>query len=297
MRLKVDLKAAVSNIAEHVVVEKTFAELVDAYCAVVYDGADLRMRKWVVALGDLSAWEVKTEQVTAAAKAMVEAGYKVSSVNRDTSQIGTIYRWAIEKNMPPKGFISPTRGIPRYEEDMRRVEISAAEIAKLLKGAHGFRDRRFAVYVRLLHDTGCRKGEVVERRWKDVDLDNCTITCQTTKTGKPRVLHFTPETAALMLRVWPKRNPDDLLFEGRIKGSSINYRAQWSALTTAIGRPDLHQHDLRHHRAAELLKAGNTLAVASQVLGHSSLILHKRYGHLETGHLKAAIQASWGAAA
>lgn len=286
-----------SNIAEHIVVEKTFTELVEAYCAVVFDGADLRMRKWVAALGDLSAWDVTNEQVSAAAEEMLAGGYKASSVNRDTSQIGSIYRWAIAKKMPPKGFISPSRGIERYEETMRHVEISAAEISKLLKGAHGFRDRRFAVYVRLLHETGCRKGEILERVWKDVNLDTCQITVLTTKTGKPRTLFFSPETAALMRRVWPNRNETSLLFEGRIRGASIDYRAQWKALTTAIGRPDLHQHDLRHHRAAELLKAGNTLAVASQVLGHSSLILHRRYGHLETGHLQGAISASWGAAA
>lgn len=75
--------------------------------------------------------------------------------------------------------------------------------------------------------------------------------------------------------VWPKQEATALLFEGRLRGSSIDYRAQWKVLTTAFGRPDLHQHDLRYHRTAELFKAGNTLAIASQVLGHSSLILHK----------------------
>ena len=119
MRPKVNLKQAVDNIAEHVVTELTFAELVAAYTSVVFDGADLRMRKWVDALGDLSAWAVTIEQVTAAAEAMLAAGYKASSVNRDTSQLGTVYRWAIAKRMPPKGFISPTRGLERYEEEMR----------------------------------------------------------------------------------------------------------------------------------------------------------------------------------
>lgn len=297
MRPKVDLKQAVDNIAEHVAVEKTFAELVEAYCAVVFDGADLRMRKWTAALGDTSAWAVTTEQVAAAADAMLAAGYKASSVNRDTSQLGTIYRWAIAKHMPPKGFISPTRGIERFEEEMRVVEITPAQIDKLLKGAHGFRDRRFAVYVKLLHETGCRKGEILERSWRHVDLTKREIFCATTKTGKPRILHFSPETAALMLRVWPKRDPGALLFEGRIPGSSIDFRSQWKALTAAIGRPDLHQHDLRHHRAAELLRSGKTLAVASQCLGNSSLILHRRYGHLENSHLKSAIEESWREAA
>ena len=86
----------------------------------------------------------------------------------------------------------------------------------------------------------------------------------------------------------------ELLFESRRRpGQPTDYRRQWYELTAAIGRPDLHMHDLRHHRAAELLKAGNTIAVAAQVLGHSSLILQRRYGHLETATLRAATEASW----
>lgn len=294
MRPRVDLRSAVNNTVEHVPTAMTFEELVRAYCAVRYDGADLRMRKWVDALGDKSAWEVTSEQIVAAAETMLAAGYKPSTVNRDTSQVGSIYRWAIEKQkMAPKGFVSPTRGIERYDEEMRVVEISNVEIDKLLAGAHAFRDRRFAVYVRLLYETGCRKGEVLERVWKDVDLDAGTILCPVTKTGRPRILHFSPATADLMRRVWTSRHPDALLFEGRVRGSSIDYRAQWSALTKAIGRPDLHQHDMRHHRAASLLRSGTTIAVAAQALGHSSLILQRRYGYLETAHLKAAIQSSW----
>lgn len=297
MRPKLNLKAAVANIAEHVPTEMTFAELVEAYSATVYDGADLRMKKWVEAFGEMSAWEVTTDHITAVAEAMIEGGYKPSTANRDTSQIGTVYRWAITKKLPPKNFTSPTRAMPRFEEAIRHVEVTPEEIAKLLKGAHANPDRRFAVYTRLLHETGARKGEIVERVWKDVDLDKRQITVMTTKTGKPRTLFFSEQTADLMRRVWPNRNDNNLLFEGRIKGAAINYRAAWKDLITSIGRPDLHQHDMRHHRAAELLRSGVTLAVASQALGHSSLILHRRYGHLETGHLQGAVAQSWGMAA
>ena len=121
---------------------------------------------------------------------MIEGGYRPSTANRDTSQIGTVYRWAITKKLPPKNFISPTRAMARFEEGIRHVEIAPEEITKLLAGAHSNPDRRFAVYVRLLHETGARKGEIVERIWKDIDLDKRQITVMTTKTGKPRTLFF-----------------------------------------------------------------------------------------------------------
>ncbi|HEY3597201.1 MAG TPA: tyrosine-type recombinase/integrase [Paraburkholderia sp.] len=294
MKPKIDLRAAMARINEHQAAHMTFRELADAYCAVQFDGADLRLRKWTEAFGDLSAWSLTTREISLAAEAMMQSGqYKASTINRDTSTIGTVYKWAVRRHLAPPGFVSPTLGLQRFEEAIRRVEISDREIVAILKGAHAFPDRRFAVYVRLLIESGGRRGEVRERRWRDVDLDARVITVMETKTDRPRQIFFSEDTAALMRRVWPKRDPDALLFAGKFPGQPVNYRASWTKLTHAIGRPDLHQHDLRHHRAAELLRAGTTLAVASQVLGHSSLILQRRYGHLESKTLREATEASW----
>lgn len=294
MRPKVNLRQAMACVEQRIAVEMTFRELVAAYCAVHFDGADLRLRKWVDCFGDQSAWSLTTEQLSLAAEALLQSGlYKTSTVNRDTSTIGTLYRWAKRRHICPRGFVSPTLALQRYEEDIRRVEISDQEVDRLLAGAKAEPDRRFAVFVRLVMETGARRGEIRGRRWADVDIDARSITVLDTKTDRPRVLFFSEETAELMRRVWPKREPGDLLFEGRRKGYPINYRMAWERLTRAMGRPDLHLHDLRHHRAAELLKSGTTIAVAAQVLGHSSLILQRRYGHLENAALRAATEASW----
>lgn len=294
MRPKIDLRQAMAHVTEHIAAEMTFAELAKAYCAVQFDGADLRLRKWIEAFGSESAWGLTTRQISIAAEAMLQSGlYKTSTINRDTSTIGTLYKWAIRRHLAPVGFVSPTIGLQRYEEAIRRVEIKDAEIAKLIDGAKAFKDRRFGAFVRLVLETGARRGEIHWRRWSDVDLDGRTIEVIDTKTGKPRMLFISAETVEQIKRVWPKRNPDELLFEGRIKGRPISFRRQWTELIGKIGRPDLHLHDLRHHRAAALLKAGVTVAIAAQVLGHSSLILQRRYGHLETKTLRTATEASW----
>jgi len=294
MRPKIDLRQAMAQVSEHIAAEMTLAELAKAYCAVQFDGADLRLRKWIDCFGNESAWAIATRQISLAAEAMMQSGlYKASTINRDTSTLGTIYKWAIRRHLAPVGFVSPTIGLQRYAEAIRRVEISDAEVTALIDGAKAFKDRRFGAFVRLVLETGARRGEIRERRWADIDLDARTVEVLDTKTGRPRMLFFSAETAELMKRIWPKRNAADLVFEGRAKGRPINFRRLWGELTAAIGRPDLHLHDLRHHRAAELLKSGTTIAVAAQVLGHSSLILQRRYGHLETATLRAATEASW----
>jgi site-specific recombinase XerD len=73
----------------------------------------------------------------------------------------------------------------------------------------------------------------------------------------------------------------------------VDYRASWRNLVAEIGRKDLHMHDIRHAAAANLLRAGVTLGVAAQVLGHDPAVLARRYGHLETAALRAAQEQAW----
>jgi integrase len=224
---------------------------------------------------------------------MVEAGYKPSSSNRDLSTLGTIYRWAKDQRLAPRGFRSPTLGVRRFNEGIRRVEIANDELEALRARALAFKDRRFGVFVSLLIDTGARKSELLDRHWIDFDLERRQVSCPTTKTGVPRVLHFRPETGELIERVCKTRKPDKLVFEGRAPGQPISYRAAWLKAVADIGRADLHMHDIRHARAAALLRSGVTLGVAAQVLGHDPAVLARRYGHLETDALRRAQEQSW----
>lgn len=293
MRKKIDLAAAVAASEEQAAQALTLAEVVHAHNLVTLDGSDTRLRKWTAAFGALSAWEITAEQLETAAHALLAHGYKPSAVNRDLSALGSAYRWAKAKRLSPRGFRSPTLGVARFEEAIRRVEVTREQIDALRTRALAFKDRRFGVFVSLLIDTGARKSELLERRWGDVDLVRREILCETTKTGVPRVLHFRPETAQLITRVYPKRHADGMLFEGRVPGQPISFRKAWVTTTAEVGLPELHMHDIRHAAAAGLLRAGVTLGVAAQVLGHSPQVLARRYGHLETDALRKAQEQAW----
>lgn len=293
MRKTINLAAAMAAVDDQPAQALTLNELVRAYSLATLDGSDTRLKKWLAAFGPQPAWDITSDQLTSAAQALLEHGYKASAVNRDLSALGSAYRWAKAKRLSPRGFRSPTLGVSRYEEAIRRVEVSAAQIESLKARSLAVRDRRFGAFVHLLVDTGARKSELLERRWRDVDLEAGTIICETTKTGVPRVLHFRPDTSALMRRVWRAMPAEGLLFEGRVPGSPICFRKAWLAVTTEVGLPELHMHDLRHAAAADLLRAGVTLGVAAQVLGHSPQVLARRYGHLETAALRLAQEQRW----
>lgn len=118
-------------------------ELVRACALARLDSCNQCLRKWTEAFGAESAWGIKSEQLEVAAQAMVEAGYKSSSVNRDLSSLGTVYRWAKERRLSPRGFRSPTLEARRFTADIRRVEVSTNEsVATALRAfrdAHGSR--------------------------------------------------------------------------------------------------------------------------------------------------------------
>lgn len=293
MRKPVDLAAAVAATVASPAIALTLSELVQAHSVAVLDDSWSRLRKWTDAFGTHSAWSLTAELLDDAAEAMLRHGYKPSTVNRDLSALGSVYRWARSKRLTPKGFRSPTLSIRRHEEAIRRVHVEHEQLETLRTRALAFPDRRFGVFVNLLIDTGARKSELLERRWSEVDLERREILAPTTKTGKPRVLFFTPGTAELAKRVYPRRAPEALLFEGRTPGQPISFRRAWMTATTEAGLPDLHMHDVRHAAAASLLRAGITLGVAAQVLGHDPAVLARRYGHLETDALRRAQEQAW----
>lgn len=297
MRPTIDLATAVAHTETHQAAPLSLRELILGFNTRHLGDYDWRLRKWIDAYGHLSAWEVSSELLENAAAAMIRAGYKGASVNRDIAALGTCYRWARRERLSPRGFRSPTLGVQRYPEAIRRVEVSAETIAALRSRSLTMRDPRFGVFVHLLIDSGARKSELLQRRGGEFDLEAGTIACPTTKTGVPRILHMRPETAELVRRRIKSLPVNKLVFEGNVPDQPIDFKAAWRRLTKAIGEPKLRMHDLRHAAAARLLRSGVTLGVAAQVLGHDPAVLARRYGHLETAALRAAQEQSWKAAA
>jgi integrase len=293
VRKTIDLASAIQAQVTHVPTELTLSELVRAYSACHADAIDLRLRKWLAAFGEANAWSVSSEQLETAAQAMVAHGYSCATANRDLSSLGTVYRWAKAKRMSPRGFRSPTLGVSRFEETIRRVHVEPEQLQALLARALAWPDRRFGVFVSLLMDTGARKSELLERQWSDIDLERREVLAPVTKNGTPRVLFFKSESADLIKRVYPRRDANALLFQGSVPRQPVTFRRAWVTVTREVGLPDLHMHDIRHAAAASLLRSGVTLGVAAQVLGHDPAVLARRYGHLETETLRKAQQQAW----
>ena len=206
--------------------------------------------------------------------------------------------------------------LPRIQRKELRP-LDDEQIAAFLKEIHGDKDE---VLLTLTLFTGLREGEVLGLRWECVDFFRGTITVnkqlqykhngngeyqlQPTKNSKSRVI--VPATFVMkMLRQHRSAQLECKLRAGQAwedsgfvftdeLGHHLNtwnvYRS-FKRTASAIGRPDLRFHDLRHSYAVAAIRAGDDIKTVQGNLGHATAAFTLDvYGHV-TDQMKQASSA------
>ena len=158
---------------------------------------------------------------------------------------------------------------------------------------------RFRLVVLLAMWCQLRRGELLALRRQDIDLLHMRLTiCQSrivtsdgrsivkspkTSAGR-RVVSIPPHLADPIrahLDTFVAPHPDALIITGRtgVPVTPAVLQKSWSRARNAIGRPDLHLHDLRHTGLTLAAAAGATTAELMHRAGHSSPAAALRYQH------------------
>jgi len=149
---------------------------------------------------------------------------------------------------------------------------------------------------------GLRWGETSELRRKDVTADGATLRVRRAVTYREGDFHVgPPKTAAGVrdvavpphirsalkahLREHVGRGSEALLFglDGNLHMTGDQYRPDWEIARTAIDRPALRVHDLRHVGAVLAAQTGATTAELMHRLGHTTPAMALRYQHVAAG--------------
>lgn len=131
-------------------------------------------------------------------------------------------------------------------------------------------------YVRLAAYTGIRRGHLLRLTHHDVK-DGFLRLDRTSKTRTLQLVPLHPKVLSVAQRL-PLGISDD------------GVRASWKTARESCGLEYVRWHDLRHTCASWLVQAGVSLHTVSEVLGHSSLAMTRRYAHLAPEHLADAIK-------
>jgi integrase len=138
--------------------------------------------------------------------------------------------------------------------------------------------------------TGCRRGEIVNLRWEDVDFERECLRLPDSKTGK-KIIYLNAPARALLQEL-PRLADNPRVIPGmRADSASAAIDKAWSHVRRTAGLADVRLHDMRHSFASVGAAGGLSLPIIGALLGHKHATTTQRYAHLSADPLRAANDA------
>jgi integrase len=191
-----------------------------------------------------SAETVDREQLTPELRKLASERGEVTA-NRARAALSSMFVFAITHGWLRRAS-NPCTYLPKWEETSRERVLSLAELGAIWRAAPEVNET-FGSILRLLALTGCRRSEIAELRWSEVDLDKALISLpgSRTKNKRPHVVPLAP--AAVEVLEATLRVNDTLTFVG-FGGWS------WAkkALDAKVALPHWTIHDIRRSVATGL---------------------------------------------
>lgn len=218
------------------------------------------------ALGSLRVAEVDLETISNLHAKLTKRGPTLA--NRVLEIVSAMLTCAERWGMRPLGS-NPCRHIDANPERKRKRHLKAEEFPKLaaLLTAKAVEAPRAVAFLYLLLFSGARPMEIAGARWEWLDARD-------TPAGRIGILHlpdskegardvFLPPQAMAVIDKLPRDRPT-------ITGLRRQPRDVWRRWRTEIGLEDLWVRDLRRSFASVGLRAGHSLGVIGELLGHNS---------------------------
>lgn len=147
--------------------------------------------------------------------------------------------------------------------------------------------------------TGCRRGEALNAKKTDFDLERGSWLLPNPKGGKARHIPMNEraiETVRAALLLGQSLNRDfeqtEYVFANPRTGLPFEQiYFSWNAARKKAGLEDLRMHDLRHSFASAMVNSGMTLYDVKEILGHANIKTTQRYAHLSNHRLRKAAES------
>jgi integrase len=177
------------------------------------------------------------------------------------------YAWCMQMGLAEA---NPTIGTrrPKTNEPRERV-LDDGELVTIWKACG---DDDYGRIVRLLILTGCRRAEIGDMRWSEIDLERGTFTIPATRSKNHRqhVLPLMPAMREIITGV-PRMASRDQLFGLRAAGfTAWSWKESKPALDERSGVRDWTVHDLRRTVATKMADIGVQPHIIEAALNHFS---------------------------
>lgn len=244
---------------------------------------------------DLSRWNLHVQGrahstpsgVTKILSTMKDRGNAPATIDHVYKLIRRVYNWHIQNGCYHEANPCQSVKAPRYDNSVTNY-LSNEQLDELFTYLDGWGNVRatnvilFAVY------TGRRKSEILNLEWKDVDLEERTITCRQTKSGRTLSFPLNNKAFDVIKRASEQKISDYVFPASNGNHYFVGFGLAWARLKNRIGLT-YRFHDLRHTYASHLASSGKVdIYTLKTLLGHQDVALTMRYAHLTDNAVKQA---------
>ena len=245
-----------------------------------------------------------------------------TSANNMLVTLSSMYRYAGEVGVVTKGFNPARNAVTRHKTEKKERFLTIEEIGRLAdtlrdveqhglnwkltpdldasRAKHRAKAERQQIEVspfviaaiRLLLFTGCRRSEILNLKWSEVDFERGMLNLTDSKTCRKSVILNAPALAILseLSRLGPYviAGPDPDAPRPDITKQWHRIR-ELAGLDGGDGKPPFRLHDFRHSFASVGVGGGMGLPIIGKLLGHSQAATTHRYAHLDADPLRRAV--------
>jgi integrase/recombinase XerD len=184
-------------------------------------------------------------------------GYKPSTRKTICTHIKAFVRWSAAQGYCEEFWISMP-SVPLEDQPF----LNDQQVETLLKAC--VKPRDIALILTMI-ETGVRRGELIELKWSDLDLENRRILIRRSKGKRARTV-FVSERTIKALKRWHRKSQEDPVFQLASGGVLALFR-RLSKRSGIYVRP----HMLRRTAATLCVKAGMNPFHLQRILGHRDL--------------------------
>lgn len=221
-------------------------------------------------------------------------GISPRSVEDYKQTLKKFYGWHLPKNKYKRacGWIKVRTNVDRLKKTEEML--TEDEVKQIIGKCTNLRDKAL---VSLAYDSGCRVGEILTIRIRDVEMDDEGMTLHVSgKTGERNV--YVVGDSIAYVREWRKVHPHSIdgnasLFVDLVNGNPMNYDAARIAVQKAVQRAKInkrvHLHLFRHSYASRYAEVVSDSVLKSQLGWKGDSDMVEKYTHLSGQQQKNAI--------
>jgi integrase/ribosomal protein L37E len=231
-------------------------------------------------------------------KIMIDAfarkGISPRSVEDYKQTVKKFYSWYLspQKYRKACSWIKIRNNVDRLKKSEEMI--TQEEVNAIAQGCKNLRDKAL---VTLAYDSGCRIGELLTLRVRDLEMDDRGMMVHVSgKTGE-RTVYVIGDSIAY-LREWRKIHPkgsdgESFLFVDLVTGEPMNYDAARIGIAKAVKRAGIkkrvHMHLFRHSYATRYSEVLSESVLKAQLGWTGSSRMAQKYVHLSGQQQKNAI--------